>query len=374
MRQLSVSETNSFQTLNDQPNFPKRILELDNREFEQFIAALWRKRGWHTELTPTSGDRGIDVIATREAPFPQKHLIQVKRYAPDNLVGGPELSRYASLQELESKADVVIVVTTSDFTEQARQLADELNVKMVNLESLVSLIVDEGHGQFVRDYFERDIDFSDINNFEQNDKNPIGTYRAGGQFNEPPHVINLNCLVHLMHSHLYENGDAEFSSIDLHSVITSVVLDYFEAHEGNPEFLEERDDTFVVFDGDFQVDLDHIAKSIRDGIRAASVLSPDLSKIEWMCLLVPIHHLVRSRCWKKQRHGPEEAFALSAHFPSGKKRVEYEQIERLRREIDPEEKPNPDVFWEAMLKTEGEILDGISLRRQEFIVGRQLPS
>jgi len=113
---------------------------MDPYEFERLVAELWGRRGWETELTQRSADRGIDVIASRRRPFPEKQVIQAKRYTSGNNVGSAEIQQYASLKSQVDGADSVLVVTTSDFTPSARELAETLNVKLINGVRLAELL------------------------------------------------------------------------------------------------------------------------------------------------------------------------------------------------------------------------------------------
>ena len=135
-----------------QVTYHERLRELDPYEFEQFIAEVWTHRGWNTKVSQQSGDQGIDVIATREGPFLEKQLIQVKRYAPDNSVGSREIQQYSSLRHQEPDADSVVVVTTSRFTSQAEQLAEQLNVKLVDGVALSGIISQLGIEELVSKY------------------------------------------------------------------------------------------------------------------------------------------------------------------------------------------------------------------------------
>jgi len=117
-----------------------RVQGLGDYEFEQFVAELWGRIGWETEVTQASADAGIDVIATKEKPYPQKKVIQAKRYSDNTTVGAKDIQQYASLQHQVEGADSVIVVTTSRFTGPAEERAAELNVKLVDGERLVEMI------------------------------------------------------------------------------------------------------------------------------------------------------------------------------------------------------------------------------------------
>ncbi|MDF9746173.1 restriction endonuclease [Natrinema salsiterrestre] len=115
------------------------LQQLDGHEFERFIADLWSRRGWSTEVTTQSGDKGIDVIATKAFPYPKKSLIQTKRYRDSNSVSGPELQKYASLKQREN-VDEVVIITTSGFTNQADVIADDFNIKLIDGETLQRLV------------------------------------------------------------------------------------------------------------------------------------------------------------------------------------------------------------------------------------------
>lgn len=125
----------------DSPDQLKAALQqMDAYDFEHFVADLWDRMGWTTEVSAESADQGVDVIARKQTPYPQTTLIQAKRYGPNTTVGSPEVQQYASLKNQYSGVDKVAIVTTNEFTGQAEELADRLNVKLVNGDVLVQLI------------------------------------------------------------------------------------------------------------------------------------------------------------------------------------------------------------------------------------------
>lgn len=119
----------------------KRALQgMDDYDFEHFVADLWERMGWETEVSTQSADRGVDVIATRRSPYEEKALIQAKRYGPNTTVGSPEIQQYASLKHQRHGVDKVLVVTTNGFSGQAEELAHQLNVKLIDGDDLAGLI------------------------------------------------------------------------------------------------------------------------------------------------------------------------------------------------------------------------------------------
>ncbi|WP_363466650.1 restriction endonuclease [Halogeometricum borinquense] len=130
----------------------QRIQGMDNEEFEHFVADLYERMGWDCTVTDYAQDQGIDIIATKSVPYSQKKLIQAKRYSDSNPVSGPDVQQYASLKQQEQGVDSVIIVTTGRFTQSAIDLAENLNVKLVDGDDLVSLIEAESAGNLVEEY------------------------------------------------------------------------------------------------------------------------------------------------------------------------------------------------------------------------------
>ena len=132
------------------------LRQIDEYEFENFIADLWERQGWDTRVSQGSNDRGIDVVAEKSGLIPQKHLIQAKRYDSKNTVGVREIREYSSLSRREN-VDAVIIATTSSFTQQAESEAKKLNVKLIEGSDIYDTIVETDS----RDLFEEYVGLSD---------------------------------------------------------------------------------------------------------------------------------------------------------------------------------------------------------------------
>lgn len=144
----------------------RRLQQMDPYDFEKFIGDVWTYLGWETWVVGEPGDRGIDVIATDGE---NKQLIQAKRYGPNTTVGSPEVQQYASLRLQEDGVDTVTIVTTGSFSRQARELAPELDVILVNGENLLGILDElEAYEVFAR-HFE-DIEVGDADAVEQEEE------------------------------------------------------------------------------------------------------------------------------------------------------------------------------------------------------------
>jgi restriction system protein len=110
--------------------------ELSPREFEKFIADLFSKMGFQTELGPGVKDFGADIIAKRGTDI---ILIQVKKYSFGNNVGAQEVQQ-ALGSMWKYKANKAIIITTSDFTIQAQEQAKGAPIELWNQETLFEMI------------------------------------------------------------------------------------------------------------------------------------------------------------------------------------------------------------------------------------------
>lgn len=136
----------------------KRALQsIDPYPFEHFIRELWKRKGWETTVSDAANDQGVDVRATKDYPYEQKVLIQAKRYGPGTTVGGPDVQQYASLAHQEDGVDKVVIVTSNEFTPQARAMADSLNVKCLNENDLIDIVQQENAIDLLAEYANADL-------------------------------------------------------------------------------------------------------------------------------------------------------------------------------------------------------------------------
>lgn len=115
------------------------IAEIDRMDgfvFEQYLGELFSKLGYHSKVTQGSGDFGADLVLTKKD---QKIVVQAKRYSKNV---GIKAVQEAQASIAHYKASEAWVVTNSDFTEAAYVLAKSNNVKLINREKLISMILE----------------------------------------------------------------------------------------------------------------------------------------------------------------------------------------------------------------------------------------
>jgi len=113
----------------------ENLVLLNPREFEKFIAYLFNKIGFRTEITPYVSDYGADIVAERGE---NRIVVQVKKYIGQN-VGAQEVQQ--SLGSMwRYKANKAILVTTTDFTAQALEQAKGAPIELWNQKTLHQII------------------------------------------------------------------------------------------------------------------------------------------------------------------------------------------------------------------------------------------
>ncbi len=121
-----------------------RIEGLSGIEFEKVIATLLERMGFHAQMTKASGDGGIDIEATLDkAIVGGRYLFQCKRYGPDNVVGSPLVRDFYGAVMAE-RAVKGIFITTSGFTEQAREFAKKVGLELLDGVQLRRLLISSG--------------------------------------------------------------------------------------------------------------------------------------------------------------------------------------------------------------------------------------
>ena len=98
---------------------------MDGYQYEQKCAELLKAKGFSkVQVTPGSGDQGVDVIAYRSK---KKYGVQCKYY--EGTVGNKAIQEvYAGSAYYNCNA--ALVISNSTFTKSAKELADRLNVEL----------------------------------------------------------------------------------------------------------------------------------------------------------------------------------------------------------------------------------------------------
>jgi len=109
------------------------INKMSGIEFENYVSTLLKNNGFNVSGTPTTGDQGADLIATKDGVT---FIIQVKRHAKS--VGNKAVQEVVAALNYY-KGDKASVVTNSTFTTSARNLAKRNNVILVSRRELSNI-------------------------------------------------------------------------------------------------------------------------------------------------------------------------------------------------------------------------------------------
>ncbi|MEQ6391338.1 restriction endonuclease [Bacillaceae bacterium S4-13-58] len=117
---------------------------MDAKAFEGFVAQLFQKMGFRTQLTQTTGDGGIDIVAHYGGViFEGTYLIQCKHWSKN--VGEPPIRDLYGVVQSEN-ALKGIVVSSGDFSQKAKEFCKGKNLELINGDTLrkLSLSLNEG--------------------------------------------------------------------------------------------------------------------------------------------------------------------------------------------------------------------------------------
>ena len=120
------------------PKDVERVLveidKMSGREFEEFLAKVFKLLGYEVLLTQEKGDFGADLVVKKKSV---KTVVQAKRYKSN--VGVDAV--YPVIGALGYyKADKSMVITNSQFTTPARELAAHNKVQLWDRDDLKSLL------------------------------------------------------------------------------------------------------------------------------------------------------------------------------------------------------------------------------------------
>jgi restriction system protein len=108
---------------------------MDGRTFEQYVEAIYQRKGYKTERTPYKGDFGGDVLIEKNGI---KTVVQAKRWS--RKVGVKAVQEAVAARGYYD-CQAAIVLSNSDFTQQAKELARRNDVVLVGRKKLLDELV-----------------------------------------------------------------------------------------------------------------------------------------------------------------------------------------------------------------------------------------
>jgi restriction system protein len=137
---LSLSDEILSEIMNHSPAF-----------FERLVIRLLAKMGYGVSLgdnagfiTPFSRDAGIDGVVSEDKLGFSNIFFQAKRWNTDITVNRPEIQKF--IGAIANKAGKGLFITTSSFSEGAKQCAQESHIILIDGKHLTSLMIEYGVG------------------------------------------------------------------------------------------------------------------------------------------------------------------------------------------------------------------------------------
>ena len=151
----------AFKQLNDSLSdmIIENILNNDPFFFEKLVVDLLLKMGYG-EYRPNAGtvtsptnDGGIDGIINEDRLGINKIAIQAKRFARGNVIGRPEIHKFAGALS-EKGLTKGVFITTSSFTRDAINSAKHQSIILIDGEKLAKLMIEYNVGTFTSHTYE----------------------------------------------------------------------------------------------------------------------------------------------------------------------------------------------------------------------------
>ncbi|MCO7177193.1 restriction endonuclease [Sporolactobacillus kofuensis] len=113
----------------------KKIRQMRPREFEYFVADLFKALGFDAYVTKATGDGGKDIIVHKDE---MTAIVECKRYKDKKI--SVNLIRQFHSVIIDQHSDKGYFVTTSTFTKEATRYAINKPIKLIDGEELVNYI------------------------------------------------------------------------------------------------------------------------------------------------------------------------------------------------------------------------------------------
>ena len=105
-----------FEILRQIERDPEFMFKIPPRQLEEIIAGAYERAGFpEVILTPRSGDRGRDVIATKPGIGCIRIIEEVKAYKPGNEVTAQQVRSMIGVLDIDRNVSKGIITTTSHF-------------------------------------------------------------------------------------------------------------------------------------------------------------------------------------------------------------------------------------------------------------------
>lgn len=121
----------------------EQIKRMSPRDFEFFVADIFKKLGFSIKIMQATRDGGRDIIATKAKPIPYTLIVECKHWGEKHKVNVSVVRSVYGVQ-MAMQANQSVVVTSSKFTRDARKFAKERENLMTlwDMDDLLELVME----------------------------------------------------------------------------------------------------------------------------------------------------------------------------------------------------------------------------------------
>jgi len=112
------------------------LLSVHPKDFESFVAKLFKDMGFEVAPTPYSNDGGYDAVVLQNG---KKYLVECKKYKKNKIVPVKELRAFYGVM-VAQEADGGYFVTTGQFSSQGMRQFSNRQITFSNLTRLIQMI------------------------------------------------------------------------------------------------------------------------------------------------------------------------------------------------------------------------------------------
>lgn len=115
-----------------------KVDQLDPWDMQELVAGLLRAMGYEANVSKKGPDGGVDILAHRDAFGFEKPIIKVQVKHRKSTSSAPEIQQLLGAHPIDANG---LFVSTGGFTAQAKAIARQHHVKLLDLEELVDMVV-----------------------------------------------------------------------------------------------------------------------------------------------------------------------------------------------------------------------------------------
>ncbi|WP_276298870.1 restriction endonuclease [Halorussus lipolyticus] len=119
---------------------------MDQSEFGQFVAALWERQGWQTQVKQ---DDGRTFVAVQRPQSGEEGLLWAR--PGDEEVGGKEVQQFAKLCQ-QYEVDESAIVTAGVLSDHAKKVAQGSPVELLDGEGVAKILKQKGWTDLAEEY------------------------------------------------------------------------------------------------------------------------------------------------------------------------------------------------------------------------------